>query len=66
MSQPTCYLKFYGDSKTQLNKLFTFKCDSENDARHGVKRFEIQGLKIRAAWFTVYRGNECCLSVRLK
>jgi len=49
----SAHLNFYGDTSTHTNKLFSFKVDSENDARAGLKRFTAQGIRIRAAYFTI-------------
>lgn len=45
------YLKFYADTSTDVNRLFTFKVNSEADARAGLKRFQKKGVRVRAAYF---------------
>jgi hypothetical protein len=49
----TAHLNFYGDTATHTNKLFSFKVNSENDAQAGLKRFRANGVRIRAAYFTI-------------
>jgi hypothetical protein len=62
----TAHLNFYGDDSTRKNYLFSFKVDSEQDARAGLKRFARKGIKIRAAYFTIKRDGIIQSSTRIQ
>lgn len=64
--QHSAHLNFYGDTPTESNKLFSFKVNNEADARAGVKRFEKEGIRIRAAYFTIKRNGIAYHSTRIK
>ena len=62
----TAKLNFYGDTPTERNKLFSFNVNNEADAKAGVKRFEKEGIHIRAAYFTIYENTLIRHSKRIK
>lgn len=44
-------LKFYADTpRGEVNKAFCFKVNNLDDAVAAVKRFQVKGWHIRAAW----------------
>lgn len=61
----SAHLNFYGDDSTRKNYLFSFKVDSEKEARAGLRRFEKMGIKIRSAYFTIKRDGAITSSLRL-
>lgn len=61
----TAHLNFYGDTYEKKNYLYSFKVNNENDARAGLKRFRSQGIRIRAAYFTIKRDGVIQSSKRI-
>ena len=66
MATITARVNFYGDSREYQNKFFSFKVRNEVEARLCLKRFELDGVSIRAAFYTVKDGGLIKWSSRIK
>jgi hypothetical protein len=50
-------IKFYADTDSEKNKLFSFNVNDRKDALGALRRFKKSGLKIRAAWYVNTNQN---------
>jgi hypothetical protein len=44
-------VKFYADTPIQINKRFSWRVKNKHGALQAIKRFQLKGWKIRAAWY---------------
>lgn len=58
------YLKFYGDTKTEKNKQFSWRINSITDLPDRLK-YWAKRVEIRAAWYVCVDGGETITNQRI-
>lgn len=58
-------LKFYADTPTAVNKLFTWSINNRHEADKRLKYFKSKGWFIRAAWLQATNNNVVIFNIRL-